>query len=288
MRRPSPASSISSTGTARRPSTCTPARSSSRRRISASTGSASPCCARADQRRAVPRAERVYKPPAPFGRFLVELGFLSPRDLWDGVKAQVEEIVRSLFAFGAGSVLFWEGEVRPDNVVRLALPTRRLVAEGSCSATRCCASWPSSRIPPCGSAPSRERRQRLGGTERSILDGARRGRRLPGDVPPRRHRSALRRARSGCCGQTRKLTMERADAKDVPIPDASSAPDQERLRECVRAHVALLAELATPIIALEGADGLRVRTGAGRGGVGGAPPACSRDSTSWAACSIRR
>jgi hypothetical protein len=59
--------------------------------------------------------------------------------------------------------------------------------------------------------------------------------------------------------ETRKLTMERADAKDVPIQDSTAAPDQERLRECVRAHVALLAELATPIIALEGADGLRKR-----------------------------
>ena len=46
------------------------------------------------------------------------------------MKAQVEEIVRSLFAYGAGQVLFWEGEVRPDNVVRLSLPTRKLIAEG--------------------------------------------------------------------------------------------------------------------------------------------------------------
>ena len=46
------------------------------------------------------------------------------------MKAQVEEIVRSLFSYGAGQVLFWEGEVRPDNVVRLSLPTRKLIAEG--------------------------------------------------------------------------------------------------------------------------------------------------------------
>ena len=43
---------------------------------------------------------------------------------------QVEEIVRSLFSYDAGTVLFWEGEVRPDNVVRLSLPTQRLIAEG--------------------------------------------------------------------------------------------------------------------------------------------------------------
>ena len=76
------------------------------------------------------QADHDFRPPAPFGRFLVELGFLTPRQLWDGVKHQVEEMVRSLFAFGAGHVLFWEGEVRPDNVVRLSLPTERLIEEG--------------------------------------------------------------------------------------------------------------------------------------------------------------
>ena len=61
---------------------------------------------------------------------LVERGFLTPRELWNGVKYQVEEIVRSLLLYRAGRVVFFEGEVQPDNVVRLALPTRRLVAEG--------------------------------------------------------------------------------------------------------------------------------------------------------------
>src|SRR4030095_16887935 len=75
-------------------------------------------------------ASAAYRPPGQFGRFLVERGVLAPRALWDGVKRQVEDIVRSLFAFGTGQVLFWEGEVRPDNVVRLALPTGRLIEEG--------------------------------------------------------------------------------------------------------------------------------------------------------------
>jgi len=43
------------------------------------------------------------------------------------------------------------------------------------------------------------------------------------------------------------------------LSDSGAAPDQERLRECVRAHVALLAELATPIIAVEGVEALRAR-----------------------------
>jgi hypothetical protein len=43
------------------------------------------------------------------------------------------------------------------------------------------------------------------------------------------------------------------------LSETGIAPDQERLRECVRAHVALLAELATPIIAVEGVEALRAR-----------------------------
>src|SRR5258705_7245338 len=75
-------------------------------------------------------ASAAYRPPGQFGRFLVERGVLSPRELWDRVQRQVEDIVRSLFAFGTGQVLFWEGAVMPDNVVRLALPTRRAVEAG--------------------------------------------------------------------------------------------------------------------------------------------------------------
>ena len=48
-------------------------------------------------------AERRFTPPARFGKVLVEHGFLTPRELWNGVKYQVEEIVRSLFAMPAGT-----------------------------------------------------------------------------------------------------------------------------------------------------------------------------------------
>lgn len=65
-----------------------------------------------------------------FGKVLIECGLLTPRELWNGVKFQVEEVVRSLFAYASGTVWFWEGEVEPDNVVRLSLETSRLVDEG--------------------------------------------------------------------------------------------------------------------------------------------------------------
>ncbi len=76
------------------------------------------------------RVEAAFKPGDRFGRVLVEHGVLTPRELWNGVRNQVEEIVRSLFSVPAGRLWFWEGEIRPDNVVRLALETERLIAEG--------------------------------------------------------------------------------------------------------------------------------------------------------------
>ncbi|MBW2712490.1 MAG: DUF4388 domain-containing protein, partial [Deltaproteobacteria bacterium] len=75
-------------------------------------------------------ATSQYRPGVRFGKTLVELGFLSPRELWTGVSIQVEEIVRSLFSFTEGHVRFCEGAFSPDNVVRLALPMQRLVSEG--------------------------------------------------------------------------------------------------------------------------------------------------------------
>jgi hypothetical protein len=75
-------------------------------------------------------AERCFSPPTRFGKVLVERGFLTPRELWTGVKYQVEEIVRSLFSYPAGELLFWEGEIQPDNVVRLSLDTSCLISEG--------------------------------------------------------------------------------------------------------------------------------------------------------------
>lgn len=71
-------------------------------------------------------AESRYHPTTRFGEIVVEQGMLTPRELWNGVKDQVEEIVRSLFSYTAGWIHFWKGEIEPDNVVRLSLPTRRL------------------------------------------------------------------------------------------------------------------------------------------------------------------
>ncbi len=205
-------------------------------------------------------ADATYRPPAPFGRFLVKLGFLSPRELWDAVKGQVEEIVRSLFAFDLGMVLFWEGEVRPDNVVRLALPTQELIEQGlgqRDELLQFLAYLEDERIQlePVEGAASQ-----LAGTERTILEALEGVMEFP--VMCRRvgldPLSAARTVR--LLDELGALRLVRGGLREAEILqlDPRSA-EEDALRACVRAHVKLLAELAAPIVAVEGMDSIRRR-----------------------------
>jgi hypothetical protein len=204
-------------------------------------------------------ARREYSPPGLFGRVLVERGVLTPRDLWNGVKAQVEEIVRSLFSYDAGSVLFFEGEVKPDNVVRLSLPTRRLVAEGlrrRDELLRFLAQVESPRVElEADSASAGD----LSGTERAIHAAI---------TPRGTFAQMCQRAAVDPLSGARVLhhlrlvgvvrVVERADAPPASAGDARNA-EVETVRESVRAHAKLLAELAAPIVAVEGGEALRAR-----------------------------
>jgi hypothetical protein len=207
------------------------------------------------------QANERFRPGEPFGRFLVKLGFLSPRELWDGVKGQVEEIVRSLFAFELGVVLLWEGEIRPDNVVRLALPTQRLVDEGLGLRDElfnfiAFLEDPRTYIEPVeGAAAS------LAGTERSMLE-----------VLDSTSAFAVMCRRVGLdslsgartvrlldeMGALRIVRVDGATEVELLHLDPRSA-DEDELRAMVRAHVKLLDELGAPIVAMEGAESLQAR-----------------------------
>ncbi len=204
-------------------------------------------------------ALNAYTPKSQFGRILVEREFLTPRDLWGGVKLQVEEIVRSLFSYGSGSVIFWEGEVRPDNVVRLSLPTRRLIAQGlkrRDDLLRLVA-WletPRVRVEIADEAP-----QQLGETERALLDAIRAG----GTFQEQCRRAGV----EPVCGARTIQQLRVAGAVAVVREDDSTASgaadgaisDEEAVRECVMLHVKLLAEFTAPIVAVEGQAGIRER-----------------------------
>jgi len=204
-------------------------------------------------------ALKVYTPSCQFGRVLVERGFLTSRELWGGVKLQVEEIVRSLFSYGSGSVLFWEGEVRPDNVVRLSLPTRRLIAQGlkrrdDLLRFLAVLETPGVRVAITGDAP-----EPLGENERAMLDAIRSG----GTFQEQCHRAGV----EPLCGartiQQLRLSGALKVARDEESKQASraeaAASDEEAIRECVRLHAKLLAEFTAPIVAVEGMEGIRDR-----------------------------
>ncbi|MEB2346851.1 MAG: DUF4388 domain-containing protein [Deltaproteobacteria bacterium] len=204
-------------------------------------------------------AERSYRSGRRFGKILVERGLLSPRELWTGLQRQVEEIVRSLFSYPAGWLCFFDGEVQPDNVVRLSLPSQRLVEAGlrwRDELRRFVAALADARVR-IEAVP--HRRESLGGTERLIFEAL-------GEVSafgPLCRRIGLD---PPTCARTLQL-LHRAGA--VRIRRVDDDPDTtqrvrrndpgERLRAHVQDAVKLLGELAAALDAVAGGDGLRER-----------------------------
>lgn len=64
------------------------------------------------------------------GAILVELGFISPKDLVAGVKFQVRQIIISLFNWRDGSYLFDEGPLPAADIIPLQMSTGNLIIEG--------------------------------------------------------------------------------------------------------------------------------------------------------------
>jgi len=207
-------------------------------------------------------AERCFEPPARFGKVLVERGFLTPRELWNGVKYQVEEIVRSLLLYRAGQVRFFEGDVQPDNVVRLALPTRRLVAEGvqrGEELRKFLKVLESDRVE---LAATRTGEESLARSERALLEALGHESRFGplcerlGVEPEAAARSVQLLRLMGAV----KLVRVQAPPAFVGESDLD-AEAAERVREQVARLAKLIGALAAPLVAAEGAEGVRERLG---------------------------
>ncbi len=65
-----------------------------------------------------------------FGGILLKNKFITPKDLWWGVKYQLEEIIYSIFSFTEGTYLFIEGDFLPPDLTRLSLNTQNILMEG--------------------------------------------------------------------------------------------------------------------------------------------------------------
>lgn len=65
------------------------------------------------------------------GRALVEMGALSPKDLWDGVQLQIREVVYSLFEWEEGDFLFEESALPDREKITVDLDIADLILVGS-------------------------------------------------------------------------------------------------------------------------------------------------------------
>lgn len=65
-----------------------------------------------------------------FGVLLIELGILTPREVYDAIQAHIEEIVWSLFNWREGEIVFNVGAHGEPQRVRIQLPLRRVIFEG--------------------------------------------------------------------------------------------------------------------------------------------------------------
>jgi len=208
-------------------------------------------------------AERCFSPPSRFGKVLVERGFVTPRELWTGVKYQVGEIVRSLFSYPTGELLFWEGEVQPDNVVRLSLETSRLISEGiqrRDELRKFLSVLEDSRVE---LATIEGASSQLGGNERALTDEIGTGKPFPEVCET----LALDRESAARSIQLLRLVgavkLVRVQGHDGFLGESDlEGHDDEQLRSLVADLTKLVGELALPLARVEGgSDGIHDRLG---------------------------
>jgi hypothetical protein len=204
------------------------------------------------------KATSSYKPGVRFGKTLVELGFLSPRELWTGVRIQVEEIVRSLFSYTEGQVRFCEGAFAPDNVVRLALPMQRLVSEGLAHREELQKFLEHLKRPEVLLESVPQVQSSLSPEDRSFLNIF--------ATETRFSEACDQMGWDALSGADHVQQLKKMGAikifKQDPIDfgeDDFAEQEDLRIRELVTEYSKLLGELVMPIVALEGGEGIRIR-----------------------------
>jgi len=75
-------------------------------------------------------ASREMSEGKKLGRILVEKGWITPKELFYGVRAQVQEIIFNVFPVSKGYFYFLEGVFDHENVVRFNMSTQMLIMEG--------------------------------------------------------------------------------------------------------------------------------------------------------------
>ncbi|HEY4716533.1 MAG TPA: DUF4388 domain-containing protein [bacterium] len=76
------------------------------------------------------KAESEVDSKTRFGGILLKNKFITPKDLWWGIKYQLEEIIFSIFSITSGAYIFIDGDFLPPDLTRLSLNTQNLLMEG--------------------------------------------------------------------------------------------------------------------------------------------------------------
>jgi len=76
------------------------------------------------------RSAKKITPQRRLGKILVEDGIISPKELFFGVRKQVEEIIFSLFTLTNGYFYFIEGQYEQENIVKFTMSTQSLLMDG--------------------------------------------------------------------------------------------------------------------------------------------------------------
>ncbi len=193
-------------------------------------------------------AESRFHAMTRFGKILVELGYLTPRDLWDGVKTQVEDIVRSLFSYTAGWIHFWEGEIEPDNTVRLSLPTHRLINEGLARRDELLRFIAQLEDPRARLRAAGEPRPSGSENERAVLAALRED----SSFGSLCHRTGLDPRTTARTLQFLQLTGQVQIDQEEGFADEFATADDDVVREAVSLHCKLIFELIAPLVAVDG------------------------------------
>lgn len=194
-------------------------------------------------------AESRYHPMTRFGKIAVELGMLTRRELWNGVKSHIEEIVRSLFSYTAGWIHFWEGEIEPDNVVRLSLPTNRLIGEGLERRDELLRFLAKLEDPRTRVRIGDKLRTTASGNEKAVIAAVDQEGQFGGIV----HRCGLDPRTTARTLHFLQLTGHiRIDEQAPDCVHGFTSADDDVVREAVTLYAKLIFELIAPLIALDG------------------------------------
>jgi len=82
------------------------------------------------EREALQKARQKIRDDASLGQALVRQGLITAKDLWHGVRFQIESIVYNLLACQEGSFVFQDWKPLKEKTVRLSLNTQNLIMEG--------------------------------------------------------------------------------------------------------------------------------------------------------------